>query len=101
MTTETPDVELGASPGESAAAEPEGFVTSRPWTRVAEPLRDPTFARLWVAQVVSSLGTEVSALAIPLIAVVTLDAPPVGVAVLTAAAYLPSLILGLPAASRP
>jgi len=67
--------------------------------RPSEPLRDPTFARLWTAQVVSSLGTEISGLAIPLIAVIALGAAPAGVALITAAGYLPSLILGLPAGS--
>jgi len=99
MTSEIPGVDLGASGGTTMTAELERPVTPRPSTTVAEPLRDPTFARLWFAQVVSSLGTEVSALAIPLIAVVALAAPPAGVAALTAAAYLPALILGLPAGS--
>jgi hypothetical protein len=38
--------------------------------------RHPGFRRLWAAYTVSSIGTEVSGLAIPLTTVLTLDAGP-------------------------
>jgi len=57
--------------------------------------RRPGFRRLWAAYTVSMLGTEVSGLAIPLTAVLTLDAGPVGMGILGAAASLPALLIGL------
>ena len=57
--------------------------------------RRPGFRRLWIAYTVSMFGTEVSSLAIPLTAVLTLDAGPIGMGVLGAAASAPALLFGL------
>jgi len=57
--------------------------------------RHPGFRRLWVAYTVSTFGTEVSSLAIPLTAVLTLDAGPIGMGILGAAASAPALVFGL------
>lgn len=52
---------------------------------------DRDFRRFWSGQAVSQLGDRVTELALPLLAVVTLDASPGQVGVLTAAVWLPSL----------
>ncbi|MEV1329989.1 MFS transporter [Micromonospora costi] len=60
-------------------------------------LRHRDFRLLFAAQTVSSIGSNVTAVALPLVAVAVLDASTVQVAVLTAAAWLPWLLVGLPA----
>ena len=57
--------------------------------------RNANFVRLWVAQGISLLGSAVSFLALPLIAVSFLHATPVQMGVLTAVNTLPALLLGL------
>lgn len=64
---------------------------------VRSVLRDATFRRLWAGMAVSKLGTSVAGLATPLIAVQVLDADALTVSLLTAAAWLPWLLIGLPA----
>ncbi|MDG4805188.1 MFS transporter [Micromonospora sp. WMMD1120] len=60
-------------------------------------LRHRDFRLLWAAQAVSSVGSNVTTVALPLVAVAVLDATTFEVAVLTAAAWLPWLLIGLPA----
>ncbi|MGX6603023.1 MFS transporter [Micromonosporaceae bacterium Da 78-11] len=60
-------------------------------------LRDRDFRRLWAAMSVSKLGSSVAGLATPLIAVQVLHASAFTVSLLTAAAWLPWLLIGLPA----
>lgn len=55
------------------------------------------FRRLWAGESISLLGTEITALALPLLAVVTLHATPGQLGLLGAATYAPFLLLGLPA----
>jgi hypothetical protein len=57
--------------------------------------RNGDFVRLWVAQTVSTAGTQVSMVAIPLTAVVALGARPVEMGLLGAAGSLPALLFGL------
>ncbi|MEU0091675.1 MFS transporter [Kribbella sp. NPDC006257] len=57
--------------------------------------RNRGFGFFWVAQLLSNAGTQVSELAIPLIAVLTLSAGPTAMGVLTALESLPSLLLVL------
>ena len=59
--------------------------------------RQPEFWRLWVAQTVSGLGSQVTLLALPLTAILVLDATPGQVGLLTTLGFAPSLIFGLPA----
>jgi MFS family permease len=59
--------------------------------------RDRDFTLFWAGQTVGDLGTAVSAVVLPLIAVSTLDAGPFAVGALGAAAWLPWLLIGLPA----
>ena len=59
--------------------------------------RHRDFQRLWGGQTVSLLGTEVTQLALPLAAILTLHASPFEVAVLTAVEVVPLILFGLPA----
>ena len=60
-------------------------------------IRHRDFNLLWAGQTVSKVGTEVSVLAIPLIAIQLLDATTLEVGGLTAVEFLPFLLVGLPA----
>ena len=59
--------------------------------------RHPDFLRLWTAESVSQVGTQVTQLALPLAAIVVLDATPFEVALLGVFQLLPFILLGLPA----
>jgi MFS family permease len=59
--------------------------------------RQPLFVRYWGARTISVFGDQVSALAIPLTAVLVLDASAFEVGLLTATAWLPELLFALPA----
>ena len=60
-------------------------------------LRNPEFLKLWTGQAISMTGSQVSVLAIPLIAAVLLNAGPFELGLLRAAAFTPTLLLALPA----
>lgn len=57
----------------------------------------PDFLKLWTGQTISEFGSQVSQLAIPAVAVITLKATPFEVAALETVVFLPFLILSLPA----
>ncbi len=57
--------------------------------------REPAFLKLWAGQTVAQLAAQVSFLAVPLAATMTLDASSFQMGVLTAVASVPSLLLGL------
>jgi MFS family permease len=59
--------------------------------------RHADFLRLWAAGTVSQLGSQVTLLALPLAAVLVLDASAFQVALLTTFDFLPFLLFGLPA----
>ena len=59
--------------------------------------RQPAFVRFWAGQSISVFGDQISALAIPLTAVLALDASALEVGILTALAWLPHLLFSLPA----
>ena len=59
--------------------------------------RDRDFGRLWLGQTISLVGTQVSVLAIPLTAALTLHASPTQMGMLGASQWLPFLLFGLPA----
>ncbi|HVM25445.1 MAG TPA: MFS transporter, partial [Candidatus Limnocylindrales bacterium] len=59
--------------------------------------RDRDFRRFWIGQGVSSIGDEVSALALPLVAVIVLGATATEMGIITALGYLPFLLVGLQA----
>ncbi|WP_206058828.1 MFS transporter, partial [Nonomuraea zeae] len=60
-------------------------------------LRGRDFRLLWIGESASSLGSAVTGVALPLVAVTTLDASAFVVSVLAAATWLPWLVIGLPA----
>ncbi len=60
-------------------------------------LRNRDFVRLWTAETISQFGTQVSLLAIPLVAVILLDATPFEVALLGTIEFLPFILFSLPA----
>jgi MFS family permease len=60
-------------------------------------LRRPEFRNLWLGQTISVFGDQVTLLAIPIVAVLILDAEPEQMGLLTAAGLLPHLLFSLPA----
>jgi predicted MFS family arabinose efflux permease len=58
-------------------------------------LRQPEFVKLWSAQAISQLGDQVTLLALPLVAVLTLDASAAQMGLLTAAELMPHLLFSL------
>lgn len=60
-------------------------------------LRQHDFRMLWLGETTSRLGTTITGIAIPLIAVETLNASTFMVSLLDAVAWLPWLLIGLPA----
>src|ERR1022692_3464462 len=60
-------------------------------------LRQRNFRLLWIGESVSGIGNAMAVVGIPLLAVTVLRASTFAVAALTAAAYLPWLVIGLPA----
>ena len=59
--------------------------------------RHPDFLRFWTAQTVSQFGSQVSILALPLVAISFLDSSPAEVALLSTMEFLPFLFFALPA----
>jgi MFS family permease len=59
--------------------------------------RHRDFLKLWSAETISQFGTQVSNLAIPLVAIIVLEASPFEVAVLVTLLFLPFIIFTLPA----
>ena len=68
-----------------------------PARRLGGLWRHRDFRRLWGAQAVSELGSQVTLLALPLTALLALHARPYEVALLATANTLPTLALGIPA----
>lgn len=60
-------------------------------------LREREFRNFWLAQSISLLGDQVAVLALPLVAVLVLDAGPGQMGLLGAAALFPHLLFSLPA----
>lgn len=60
-------------------------------------LRDPVYRRLWLSILISSVGGQVTLLAMPLTAAVLLQATPMQMGLLTAIETLPFVLLSLPA----
>ena len=66
-------------------------------TRSGGLWRDPDFFKYWTGETVSLLGTQVTLLALPLLAALTLGASPFEMGLLAAAETFPVLALSLPA----
>jgi predicted MFS family arabinose efflux permease len=75
-------------------APPRARSTSR---RPGGAVRHRDFRLLWIGQATSKLGSSVTSVALPLVAVAGLDASTFQVAMLSAAPWLPWLLVGLPA----
>jgi len=58
-------------------------------------LREAGFRRYWCGQTISMFGDQVSSIALPLVAVLTLRAAPAQMGLLAALVWLPSLLLGV------
>jgi MFS family permease len=75
-----------------------GIEQARPREEAPQPLtRQPLFVRFWIGQTISVFGDQISALAIPMTAILALDASALEVGVLTSLAWLPHLLFSLPA----
>ena len=59
--------------------------------------RQPEFLKLWAAQSISQVGDQITYLALPLVAVLTLDASAAQMGLLTAAELVPHLLFSLAA----
>jgi MFS family permease len=70
-------------------------VTPEPATEPPPLLRQPEFLKLWAAQSISQLGDQVTLLALPLVAVLTLDASAAQMGFLVAAELMPHLLFSL------
>lgn len=70
----------------------DGDQSGRPALRTAADFR-----RLWAAQAISQLGSQITLFVLPLVAVRTLGASTTQVGILAAAETLPFLLIGLPA----
>jgi MFS family permease len=76
--------------------------TSRyPWRPVTvqtpSVIHNRDFLRLWAAETISQFGSQVSLLALPLVAVALLEATPLEVALLGTIEFLPFILFSLPA----
>jgi MFS family permease len=60
-------------------------------------LRHRDFRRLWVAETISVFGSQFTGLALPLVAVILLDASPFAVSALVVLETLPFILLAIPA----
>lgn len=89
MTTTDTDTTTAPPPPEDG--------TPRRRTPVPALLRVTEFRRYWAGQGISAIGDQVTAVVLPLVAVTTLHADAGRMGLLTAAAWLPSLLFALPA----
>lgn len=65
-------------------------------SRIAGPFTgNSDFLKCWFGEGISYLGTQISLIAVPIIAAVTLDASPMALGVLYASGQLPALLFGL------
>lgn len=71
------------------------MVAMRPTAGLRGLWRNPDFLRLWAGETVSLVGSQITTLALPLAAVLTLQATPVQVGLLSAARFAPFLLLTL------
>ena len=71
---------------------------ARPWGLAPDDLlRDAVYRRLWISVLCSSVGAQVTILALPLTAALLLQATPTQMGLLTAAELMPFALVSLPA----
>ena len=73
------------------------ILPQRPWLPAHDLLRDVAYRRLWTSILISSLGGQVTMLALPLTAAVLLQATPTQMGLLTAMEIVPFVLFSLPA----
>ena len=66
-----------------------------PWSQWLMLRRHPEFFKLWSGQAISSFGSAITTVALPLAAVIVLHASPVQMGVLVASTTVPHLLFGL------
>jgi MFS family permease len=74
-----------------------GFVSADTGRTPRSLLRDPDFLKLWTGQTVSAFGTQITILAVPIVAAVALKVSPFEFGLLSAIEFLPVVVLSLPA----
>src|SRR4029077_9516974 len=72
------------------------ILPQRPWLAAHDLLRDVAYRRLWTSILISSLGGQVTMLALPLTAAVLLHASPTQMGLLTAMEIIPFVLFSLP-----
>jgi predicted MFS family arabinose efflux permease len=72
----------------------------RPAWRPGELWREPDFLRLWSAQAISALGSRITRTALPILAVLSIGAGADQVAILSAVAVAPGVLVGLAMGGR-
>jgi MFS family permease len=72
-------------------------VTATPEPRSRSLFRHPDFVKLWSAETISQFGTQVTLLALPIIAASTLNVTPFEFGLLATIEFLPFILLSLPA----
>lgn len=71
-------------------------VTEQP-RRLGGLLWERDFRLLWMGETTSKFGSAITGIALPLVAVIVLHAGPMAMGILTAASWVPWLLIGLPA----
>ncbi len=84
-----------AAPGQAGRRLRSAGLRRRAAARIPELLRDRPFRRYWGAQSISMFGDQISSVALPLVAVLTLHAGPAAMGFLSAVVWLPSLLFSL------
>jgi MFS family permease len=74
-----------------------GVSAAGPGERPRGLLRNPDFLKLWTGQTISAFGTQVTILAVPILAALTLKVSPFEFGLLTTIEFLPVVLLSLPA----
>ncbi|MFB9249105.1 MFS transporter [Sphaerisporangium melleum] len=86
-----------ASTASSRSAAPSPSGGGRAGRRRWGLLRQRDFRLLWIGETTSGFGNSLTSVALPLVAITTLRASTLEVALLAAAAWVPWLLIGLPA----
>jgi predicted MFS family arabinose efflux permease len=91
------DSAAGAGTSPASTTITSTATAARPASKPESLLRHRNFRLLWVGETVSKTGSAITTVAVPLVAISTLQAGTFMVGVLEAAAWLPWLLIGLPA----